>query len=70
MYHNKKLISKKISADVSISQLDALNFINSFINLIKKTLKRMTLKLVVLVLFSSIRAQEELEETQRQKNRI
>ena len=45
MYHNKKLISKKISADVSISQLDALNFINSFINLIKKNSKKNDIKI-------------------------
>lgn len=42
---NKKSISKKISSDVSISQLEALNFINSFIELIKKSSKRKDVKI-------------------------
>ncbi len=42
---NKKKISKRISSDIKISQLEALNFINHFIKLIKNDAKNKDIKI-------------------------
>ena len=41
----KKLISKKLSLNMNASQLDALDFLNQFISLIKNNSKKKDIKI-------------------------